>query len=417
VSLYHLLSILLAISLVFIHIQRRFPKAQETIAITAGALLLSLVLIALGALKVFNLDDFMEQIALTLDFKNFLLHGILSFLLFAGALNINLSQLKEQRTEIFTLATLSTLLSTFLVACGIYIVSQWVGVDFPFVICLVFGALISPTDPIAVIAILNNMGAPKRLSTQIEGESLFNDGFGLVLFLALLGLAFEGEPFNLGTLAVDFTREAFGGIMFGLVLGGLMHLWISSTHDYGLEMMMVMLIPTLGYNLAELLGVSGALSMVVSGIIIGNFTQKTGFSDTSSETFHQIWHLIESLLNSVLFLIIGLVLTRISFNTDYLLMGLLAIPVVLIARMTSVGLPFLWFKRRRRYHSYTVRILTWGGLRGGLALAMVLSIPADNPEIRTSLIVMTYLVVLFSILVQGSTISPMIARARASDPT
>ncbi|MDK9560216.1 sodium:proton antiporter [Gallibacterium anatis] len=396
-------------------------KVQSTIAITAAAMIGSLLLLTLGYLGWFQIDSIATEVMQEIDFKSFLLNGILGFLLFAGALGIKIPVLRDQKWEITIFALFSTLASTFIVGALIYLIANLIGLPIDFIYCLLFGALISPTDPIAVLAIIKNLRAPKRLSMQVEGESLFNDGVGLVIFVTIFTVAFSGEQMSTSEILHLFLHEAIGGIIFGFVLGLVAHLLISATDDGSLEILLTLTIPTAGFMLANLLEVSGALAMVVSGIMVGNWTRHRGFSEQSQRYLDHFWEMIDHFLNSLLFFLIGFALLLIDFTFQGFLMMLLAIPVCLAARYISLWLPYSMLRFFRTYNPYTLKIMTWGGLRGGLALAMALSIPAkavfvNGTDVKDIILIMTYAVVVFSILVQGVTIEKMIKKSKLVDP-
>lgn len=344
---------------------------------------------------------------------------VLGFLLFAGGLGIKLPHFADQKWEIAILAFGGTLFSTFFIGFSLYAICDAINIHIDLIYCILFGALISPTDPIAVLAIVKKLQAPQRISTQIEGESLFNDGIGLVIFVTIFTVAFSGQTPTPGGVLTLFLQEAVGGIAYGFVLGLLFHYLISSTNDHSMELLLMVCIPTAGYAFAETLEVSGPLAMVVSSIMIGNWTRYVGFSKESTEHMDHFWELIDEFLNGILFLLIGMSLLLFEFHSEDWIMMAIAVPLVLLSRFLSVWIPFIGFKRFRTYNKWSVKILTWGGLRGGLALAMALSIPhgkyfvtADNIDIKEIIMVMTYAVVVFSILIQGSTITPMINKAK-----
>ena len=398
-------------------------KIQSTIAITASAMVGSLLLLLLGSFNWLNLDVIATETMKQIDFKSFLLNGILGFLLFAGALGIKLPVMKDQKWEIATFALFSTLASTFIVGFLIYAFANLIGLDVDLIYCLLFGALISPTDPIAVLAIIKNLRAPKRLSMQVEGESLFNDGVGLVIFTTIFAVAFGGQEPTFGGIMSLFLQEAIGGIFYGLVLGLVAHWLISSTDDGSLEILLTLTIPTAGFMLAGVLHVSGALAMVVSGIMIGNWTRKKGFSEQSQRYLDHFWEMIDHFLNSLLFFLIGFALLLVDFTFRGFIMMLLAIPICLAARYASIWIPFQAMKQIRTYNPYSLKILTWGALRGGLSLAMALSIPQEvafingtDMDVKDLILLMTYAVVTFSILVQGVTIEKMIQQSKLVDP-
>lgn len=419
-NLYTYICFLSAISILIGFITRKISdKIQYTIAITATSIVVSVAFLIFGNLNWFNLDTFSTNIMEQLDFKSFLLNGILGFLLFAGALGIKLPVLKNQKWEITTFALFSTLASTFLIGFILYGISSLIGLQIDLIYCILFGALISPTDPIAVLAIIKNLKAPKRLSMQVEGESLFNDGVGLVIFTTIFAVAFGGhEPTTTGITSL-FLQEAVGGIAFGFVIGLIAHFLISSTDDGSLEILLTLTIPTAGFMLANMLHVSGALAMVVAGILIGNWTRYVGFSKQSRLYLDHFWEMIDHFLNSLLFLLIGLALLLVDFTYQSVILLILAVPICLTGRYISVWMPFKLMQRFRTYNPYTLKILTWGGLRGGLSLAMALSIPKGTlylehigMDVRDILLVMTYAVVTFSILVQGTTIEKMIKKSK-----
>ncbi len=419
-SVYNTLCFLSAAAMLIAFINSKFGRLQTTIAITAGAVVLSLLILIVGQNNWFHLTDVATETMASINFEDFLLKGILGFLLFAGGLGIKLPHFRDQKWEITVLALGATLFSTFFIGFVLYQICQWLHIPLDLIYCLLFGALISPTDPIAVLAIVKKLRAPQRISTQIEGESLFNDGFGLVIFVTLFTIAFGTEEPTLSSVTHLFLQEAIGGIAYGFVIGLIAHYLISSTNDHSMELLLMICVPTAGYALAEILEVSGPLSMVVSGIIIGNWTRYIGFSKETSEHVDHFWELIDEFLNGVLFLLIGMSMLLFEFHSEDWTLMAIAIPLVLLSRYLSVALPFVAFRRFRQYNPWSVPILAWGGLRGGLALAMALSIPsgvmvvADKGiDVKEILMVMTYAVVVFSILVQGSTIVPLINKAKA----
>ncbi|MUJ19365.1 sodium:proton antiporter [Aliivibrio fischeri] len=418
-SVYNTLCFLAAAAMLIAFFNSKIGKMQTTIAITAGSMMLSLGIIIAGQNNWFNLREVATETLTDINFEDFLLKGILGFLLFAGGLGIKLQNLKDQKWEITVLALGATLFSTFFIGFVLWAICNVIGVNLDLIYCLLFGALISPTDPIAVLAIVKKMNAPQRISTQIEGESLFNDGFGLVIFVTLFTIAFGHETPTVGSVTGLFFQEAIGGIAYGFILGLVFHYLISSTNDHSMELLLTIGIPTAGYALAEVLHVSGPLAMVVSGIMIGNWTRFIGFSKESEDHLDHFWELVDEFLNGVLFLLIGMSMLLFQFHQEDWILMAISIPLVLTSRYLSVFISYIGFNRFRTYNPLSVRILTWGGLRGGLALAMALAIPAGimvipekNIDVREIILVMTYSVVVFSILVQGSTITPMIDKAK-----
>ncbi|TCK07603.1 cation:proton antiporter [Marinobacterium mangrovicola] len=417
---WYLLCLLSALAVLIAYTNQYVLKLQTTIAITTGSVVISLLLML--SFKLIG-DDLATSITHTLGSLNFnqlLLKGMLGFLLFAGALEIDLPALRKQRWEITVLVLFSTLLSTVIVGYLAYWLLGALGWSVPLIYCLLFGALISPTDPIAVLAIIKQMNAPQGISIQVEGESLFNDGVGLVVFTTIFAVAFSGTEPTVAGVAELFFSDALGGIAFGFVLALIGHfLLCNSREDANIRLLITLMIPSAGFALANMMEISGALAMVVSGIFIGNVTRAKVADPndpSSSQYINNFWHATDSFLNALLFLLIGLMLVTMNVTLVEVGLGLLMVPVVLLARFISVGIPFSVFRRFRRYDVNSVKILTWGGLRGGLALAMAASIPdgemvVKGVDIHNLLLIITYMVVIFSIVVQGLTIAPMIRKS------
>ncbi len=417
---YQILCILCALALVTSVASSRLHKLQETVAITALALGMSLLLLLGGKALGGHVYGYFVSGLEKLDFQALLLNGMLGFLLFAGALQIRLKILRHQKWEILILAFVSTLLSTFIVGGLLYYIAPMLGLPLALSHCLLFGALISPTDPIAVLAILKKMGAPEDIAIQVEGESLFNDGIGLVIFVAISHLAFSTEPLTFSQISLLFVQEALGGVVYGAVLGVLLHHFFRYCEEETQLMLVTLLIPTAGYVIAEVLGVSGPLAMVSAGMIIGNYSVPKYFVRHERVKLYTFWSLIESFFNALLFLLLGLLLLLVTFKAPLWWFMLVAIPLVLTARAVSVFLPYIGFRLVKSYNPYAESILIWGGLRGGLALAMAMSLPEgmiidsqSGVELRELLLVMTYAVVVFSILVQGSSMTGLIRRSNA----
>lgn len=414
---WYLLCFLSALAVLIAFANQYILKLQTTIAITTGSVLISLLLMLSYTLLGEEVARPITQALESIDLNQLLLQGMLGFLLFAGALEIDLHELKKQRWEITVLVLFSTLISTMLVGYMSFWLLDILGWSVPFIYCLLFGALISPTDPIAVLAIIKQMKAPEGISIQVEGESLFNDGVGLVVFTTIFAVAFTGSEPSVGGVAELFISDALGGILFGFVLALTGHvLIVNSPQNVNIRLLITLIIPSAGFALANIMEVSGALAMVVSGIFIGNVTRSkmASKSDASSANYiNNFWHATDSFLNSLLFLLIGLALVILPITLEEFAISLLFIPIVLLSRFISVGLPFSVFRKFRRYDVNSVKILTWGGLRGGLALAMAASIPRDiasvnGIDIHNLILLITYVIVIFSIIVQGLTIAPMI---------
>ena len=400
----------LVVTALLAYVNFRFVGLPTTIGVMVTALALSLILVGLDTLALLSgLRDYEESFLRSIDFSGVLMQGMLSFLLFAGALHVDLSELRAYRWQIGVLAVLGTLLSTVLVGLATWWVLPWVGLPIPLIYCLLFGALISPTDPIAVIGILKSADAPKHLELVISGESLFNDGVGVVIFSLLVGMLASGEPPTAGHAAILLLREAGGGILFGLVLGYVTFRLLRSIDHYQVEVMLTLAAVMGGYALASRLHVSGPLAMVVAGLMIGNQGRALAMSDTTRHHLDMFWELLDEMLNAVLFVLIGMEVVVIQFAHGVWSAAIVAIVVTLVARWLTVGLPVAALRNAFRLPVGAGQVLTWGGLRGGTSVALALSLPS-GPE-RETLLAMTYCVVVFSILGQGLTIGRVVRRA------
>jgi len=411
--LFDLLAILTVLAAGFSFLNVRLLKLPTTIGLMALSLVFSLCLLAFGLF----VPAFAEQtrtIVGHFDFNRVLLHGMLGFLLFAGALHVDLGDLTRQRWPILVLATVGVVISTVIVALLMWGVFALLGFPLRFIDCLLFGALISPTDPIAVLGLLKKIGAPKMLEVQIAGESLFNDGVGVVLFMGLLEVAAEGGHFDPGHLALLFVQEAVGGVVFGLAIGFLAYRMLKSVDDYQVEILVSLALVCGGSSLADYLHLSAPIAMVVAGLLIGNHGRSFAMSARTIEHLDLFWELVDETLNAVLFVAIGMELLVLTFTGAYLAAGLLAIVVVLLARLISVGLPVWLLRRSEQFDPSLVPILVWGGLRGGISVALALSLPYDpagSPvPTRDVILATTYVVVVFSILVQGLTVGSFTKR-------
>lgn len=405
-------SIVFSIAAFFSFINYKWLKLPATI----GLMAMSLVTVAVIWLSKSTFPDFYLffcDIVTNSDFKTLLFEGILSFLLFAGALHVNIEELAKEKWSVLIFATLGVLISTGIVGSLTYYAAQWIGVELSFLHALLFGALISPTDPIAVLAILKKTKIAKTLQIKIEGESLFNDGIGVVVFSGILLLSGSGISPEESSVGVEiwklFLEEAIGGIVYGGVLGFLGYTCIKSIDENPqLAVMISLAIAMGGYSIASLLHVSGPLAMVVSGIIIGNKINVASNKGATRKLLNAIWEILDDVLNGVLFVLIGLSIHLIKFEMTHLVLGVLAIAIVLIARFLSVLLPYSLLKHSEKTPLKTVTVLSWGGLRGGISIALALSL-TDNPSSEIILYI-TYSVVLFSILVQGLSIGPLVKK-------
>ncbi len=408
-NLLDIVAALLTLTALFAYLNYRIVRLPTTIGVMFVALVLSLAMIVGGKLGFHALDQHVGVLLRSIDFHDVLMEGMLSFLLFAGALHVNLDDLAEEKWVIATLATLGVVLSTFLVGSMTYVVLQLLGTDLPLIYCLVFGALISPTDPIAVLGILKSAGAPRSLETKITGESLFNDGIGVVVFLALLGIASGAEQASAGHIALLFLREAVGGAAFGFALGWFVYRLLRQVDDYTVEILLTLALVTGGYAAASALHLSGPIAIVVAGLFIGNHGRRFAMSPSTCQHLDTFWELLDEILNAVLFVLIGLEVLALSFEVGYLVAGLVAIPVVLLARYITVSAPLRVMRRFREFSPSAARIMTWGGLRGGISVALALSLPFGAE--RDVIVAITYVVVVFSILVQGLTVGRVVRAA------
>jgi CPA1 family monovalent cation:H+ antiporter len=407
-GLLEIAALLIVITALFSYANHRWLGLPTTIGVMLIALLVSLVLIALGWLGL-GTEALADRVLGAIDFDETLLHGMLGFLLFAGALHVNLGDLAKQKQVIGLLATLGVVLSTALVGSLTWFLLQGLGIGLPFLYCLLFGALISPTDPIAVLGIMKSVGAPKSLETKISGESLFNDGVGVVVFLVLLDVARQGHAPSVMHVVEFFALEALGGAVFGFLIGWLCYRLLRSVNNYQVEVLLTLALVMGGYTLAGLLHLSGPIAMVVAGLLIGNHGRQFGMSEQTRRNLDTFWELLDEILNAVLFVLIGLELLLVPRSPKLLLAGLVAIPIVLGARFVSVSAAVGVLRRFREFTPGAIRIMTWGGLRGGISVALALSLPAGDE--RRVLLGLAYVVVVFSIVVQGLTIGRLVRRS------
>lgn len=411
-DLLNLAAVFVSLAALFAFLNHRFLRLPTAIGLMLIALVLSLGVIVAGLLGWGAARDYATTLVAGVDFSETLMNGMLSFLLFAGALHTNLEDLSRQKWVILSLASGGVVFSTFLIgllAKGVFAVA---GLEIPFIYCLLFGALISPTDPIAVLGILKQAGAPRSLEAKIVGESLFNDGVGVVVFLVLMGVAAGGEAVSGGGIALLFVEEALGGILFGLLIGAVAFWMLRSVDSYTVEVLLTLALVMGGYALARALHVSGPIAMVVAGLLIGNHGRLLAMSEKTREHLDNFWELLDEGLNAVLFVMIGLEIVVLSFSGAELGAAALMVPAVLFARFVSVGLPLALLGTRRRFTRGAIWILTWGGLRGGISVALALSLPPGTE--RDTLLTVTYVVVVFSILAQGLTVGSLVKRLTLS---
>ncbi|OGN43712.1 MAG: sodium:proton antiporter [Caulobacterales bacterium RIFCSPHIGHO2_01_FULL_70_19] len=401
-------AILIVLSAVLGWVNHRFLKLPSTVALTMMGALASVVVIAVDRLLPQSdlaglVGGFLDDI----DFHETLMEGMLSFLLFAGALHVDLDQLRRGRWQIAILSTIGVVASTLMVGGGFWLLTGLVGAAVPLAWCLVFGALISPTDPVAVMGVLKTARVPPTLQATIAGESLFNDGVGVVIFSILLASAAAGTAFSLPHALELFAVEALGGAVLGLVAGWIGYRAMKAIDDYAVEVLVSLAVVMGGYSLASALHISGPVAMAVAGLLIGNKGVAEAMSDTTRDYLLKFWALLDEVLNAVLFLLIGLEAVVLAERLGLLGLGLLTVPLVLAARAVSVGLPLLAWRRLLPF-GLAFPTMTWGGLRGGISIALALSLPPG--PMKDVLLAATYVVVLFSVLAQGGTIERVVRR-------
>ena len=403
-NVFNLIAIVLTLAALFGYINHRFIKLPSSIGVMFVAMVCSLALIVA---QHFGLQiTFAQKVVAGIKFDKTLMQGMLSFLLFAGALNVDVEGLLKQKWTILIFTFSGVMGSALIVAFLGWCLLQWAGTPLPFIYCLVFGALISPTDPVAVLAMLKELKAPKTMEMKIAGEALFNDGVAIVLFLTVAGIAAGHGRLEVQDVSILFFREAVGGICLGLALGWITYLLLKSIDHYQVEILLTLALVSGGYALADALHTSGPLAIVTAGILIGNRGRRLAMSDLTRQQINLFWELVDDILNAILFVLIGLEVLELKFQNDFWLAILVAISIVLLARFISVSVPAL-ILRTRRSNPHLVKIMTWGGLRGGISVALALSLP--NEPGRDFIVAATYAVVTFSILVQGLT-TPMLLR-------
>ncbi|MFT4755608.1 MAG: CPA1 family monovalent cation:H+ antiporter [Vicingaceae bacterium] len=404
---YFIITALIFLAAIFGFINARFLKLPTTIGLMLITILYTLAVLALS-----YFDDTLLKAEIDLigqiDFEKILMDYMLSFLLFAGALHTNFQQLKIQRWPIVAFATLGILVSTFLVGTATFYLLQLLGLSVNFIYCLLFGALISPTDPIAVLGILKQANVPKKLETKIVGESLFNDGVGVVIFLTIYSIASsEGASIEPMDIVQLFVQEVFGGIALGLAIGWIAYKLMKSIDDFSTEIIITLAAVMVGTVTAQHFHLSAPLAMVAAGLLIGNDRMRdSAMSEITERYVDKFWELIDILLNAILFVLIGMEMLVLTYKGDYIFAGLLAIPIVILCRYASLWLPIKLFEKKLAFVPKTNLIMTWGGLRGGISIALALSL-TDSMH-REMFLVLTYVVVVFSILVQGLSVEKLV---------
>ncbi|MCL4136528.1 UNVERIFIED_CONTAM: hypothetical protein GTU68_061019 [Idotea baltica] len=410
-DLFTISSIIISLSALFGYINIKWLKLPTTIGLMVVAILFTLVLFASAQVDA-RLLHMAESLIGQIDFGHVLLDVLLGFLLFAGAMHTNFDQLRVQRWPVLVFSTLGVITSTILIGYAVCFIFSALGFHVELIACFLFGALISPTDPIAVLGILKKAGVPKKLETKIVGESLFNDGVGVVVFLTIMSIAgvdgghgAHGDA-TMSSVIQLFGQEVIGGIILGGLLGYATYRLLKSIDDYDIEVMITLACVMGGYSLAHYLGMSAPLAMVVAGLIVGNDTVRgTAMSDTTEQYVDKFWELMDMLMNAILFVLIGLELLIIDFDPKFVTAGVISIVIVLVARYISLFLPVRFFRKRLQFVRNTTLIMTWGGLRGGISIALALSLPEEMN--RDLFLTVTYAVVIFSIIVQGLSVGKL----------
>ena len=410
-TLFEIGAFLIGLSALFGYLNHRFLHLPHTIGLVVIALAASLSLILFDRLYANSgIADAVTGVLLQIDFHDAVMRAMLSFLLFAGALHVDFSVFRERAMVIGLMATVGILVSTFAIGWATWALLNAFGIETPFIWALVFGALISPTDPVAVLGLFKTVDVPETLEAKMAGESLFNDGVGVVVFTVIVAIAAgsSAEPVTFGTVAELFLLEAVGGAVLGLAAGYLGYRAMHHIDEHNLEVLITLALVMVTYVVALRLHMSGPIAMVVAGLFIGNKGMKFGLSEKSRDYVQKFWSLLDEILNSVLFLLIGLEVLVIAQRADHIGVALLVIPITIVARLLAVSLPITFLSRWRSFTRGAIPVLTWGGLRGGIAVALALSLPAN--EYKPTILTITYAVVLFSIIVQGLTIKPLVER-------
>ena len=403
-ELYYSFSALIVLASIFAYLNYRFLKLPSTIGIMVIAIVVSIFLVSFGETVLPRTFGHLNKLMGSIDFTEVLMGAMLNFLLFAGGIHINIDDLKEQFWPVVIFSTAGVVISTFVVAFGVYYLLPLVGLQLPFIYCMVFGALISPTDPVAVLSILKQANVSKALETKVAGESLFNDGMAVVVFTVVMQLAI-GKEVDLGveSIIILLMKEAGGGLLLGVVLGWVTSRLMREVDDYIISVLVTLSVVMGGYLIARQMHISGPLTMVAAGLFMGNFNVKFKMKSVTQDYLIKFWELIDEILNAVLFLFIGFELLMIKDLRHFMIPGLIAIVVVLLARFISIWGPTKFMSFKTRFSPQTMKVLVWGGIRGGVSIALAMSVPKS--EYSNIILSITYCVVVFSIIVQGLTIA------------
>ncbi len=413
-SFLNVTAVIITLAALFGYINHRWLGLPHAIGIVVIALLASLGAIAIDAIfPALALQDSVRAILANIDFHDVLMKGMLSFLLFAGALHVNLDDLLSRKWAIGSMATVGVLMSTFMVGFAVWGISSALGIGIPMMYCLVFGALIAPTDPVAVLGILKTVKVPESLEAKIAGESLFNDGVGLVVFIIMVAIAVGGGGHggdSVGVLDVIrlFAQEALGGAALGLAFGYVAFRALKSIDEHNLEVLITLALVMVTYGVAAVLHLSGPIAVVIAGLLIGNKGTRLAMSEKTRDHVQKFWSLLDEIINSALFLLIGFEVFALSISGNVVLLMIIAIPLTLAARFISVATPLTLLSLNREFTMGAIPVLTWGGLRGGISVALALSLPES--AFKDTILATTYGVVIFSIVVQGLTVKFVVKR-------
>jgi CPA1 family monovalent cation:H+ antiporter len=411
---FELIAVLLICAATFSYLNFRYVRLPHTIGLMAVALGFSLLLLPLNIIFPQALVAVKDLVA-AFEFSDLVLNILLCYLLFAGSFHTNFNELRQEKWNITLFALLSTLLCVLMIGAGMYGILRGLNIETSFWSCLLFGSLIAPTDPIAVLGILAKSKMPERIRTNIVGESLFNDGVGVVIFLVLVKIIYQGTDKVSGWDALSlFMVEAGGGLLFGLGIGYILHRLLKSIDHYQTELLITIAVVTGAYLVAQRLHISGPLAMVVAGLMTGNFSRHSAMSDVTEAYIDKFWEIVDEMLNAILFVLMGVAVLLIRVETWFWGLALAAIGVCLFARFLSVGIPYWLTRRWNKLPSETPLLMTWGGLRGGLSIAMALSIQKSLPE-KDLWLFITYGIVIFSILIQALSLSPFLKRLYRAD--
>ncbi len=412
-ELYYSFSVLIVLASFFSYLNLRYLKLPSTIGIMIIAMLSSIILVITGHLFPDTFTHF-SNLLRDVDFTEVLMGAMLNFLLFAGAIHINLKDLKEQRGPIVIFSTVSVVISTFVVGALVFYIAPLLGLNIPFLYCFLFGALISPTDPIAVMGVLKEAKVRKSLETKVAGESLFNDGVAVVVFAVILQLTQSSDmDISFGNISWLLIKEAAGGFIVGALLGLGASNAMRKIDDYKVSVLITLSVVMGGYLIARAMHISGPLTMVAAGIVIGNYGKRTAMSATTKDYLNKFWELIDEILNAILFLFIGFELLIIPNITNYWLMGGISILIVLFARFVSIYIPVKVIPFKNKFSKGTIKVLVWGGLRGGVSIALALSI--DEGPHKPVILAITYFIVVFSIIVQGLSVGKVATKALSKE--